>query len=303
MDEVTGTPELETPSGANQETATEHDDVDLIAEELSEKDESTASDEIQKEAEPQPRKLRVKIDGQELEVDEEEAAKGYQRQADYSRNMQKLQAEQAQAKQARETYQQRIEQYIPEQEARLHRLQQELAVLAVEDPAQWVAKQQEFQTEVLRYQQANGERERLKAEDQERDQRMRADYRQRTERALVEAIPEWKNSEVGTKEIAKVFDKLEGEAAKFFGDQAPRIMSDIRDGLYGPIPFVLAHKALQYDALMAKVASRKASKAEETTAPAPVQPVKSSGGVAKDPTRMTDAEFAAWRRRQIAQRN
>jgi hypothetical protein len=60
---------------------------------------------------------------------------------------------------------------------------------------------------------------------------------------------------------------------------------------------------MQYDALMAKVAARKAGKAEETAAPAPVAQVRTSGGAAKDPGKMTDAEFANWRRRQIAQRN
>lgn len=294
MDDVTGTPELETHSGANQETATEHDDVDLIAEELGEKDESTASDEIQKEAEPQPRKLRVKIDGQELEVDEEEAAKGYQRQADYSRNMQRIQQEQAEIKQMRDIYQQRIEQYIPEQEAKLNRLQQELAILAVEDPAMWVQKQQEFQTEVQRYQQAHSEREQMNQERARSEQMFSQQRLQQSEAALIQAIPEWKDPAKRQAEAPAV--------AKFLRESVGLTEQDlaaVNNGVYGHAPIVLARKAMQFDALMAKVAARKAGKAEETAAPAPAKSVRSSGGAAKDPDKMTADEWQAWRNKQV----
>lgn len=41
-----------------------------------------------------------------------------------------------------------------------------------------------------------------------------------------------------------------------------------------------------------------------TSAPAPIEPVRSSGGggLSKDPSAMSDREFAEWRKRQIAQR-
>lgn len=298
MDEMTGTPELETPSGATQETETEHDDVDLIAEEFGDKDESTASDETQKEAKPPTRKLHVKIDGQELEVDEEEAAKGYQRQADYSRNMQRIQQEQAEVKQMRDVYQQRIEQYIPEQEAKLNRLQQELEVLAVEDPAMWVAKQQEYQTELQRYRQAHGEREQMIQERARSEQMFSQQRLQQSEAALIQSIPEWKDPAKRQAEAPAV--------AKFLRESVGLTEQDlaaVNNGVYGHAPIVLARKAMQFDALMAKVAARKAGKAEETAAPAPVAQVRTSGGAAKDPSKMSDTEFAAWRRRQIAQRN
>lgn len=298
MDEMTGNPELETPTGATQETETEHDDVDLIADELGGGDESTADDEDQKEAEPPTRKLRVKIDGQELEVDEEEAAKGYQRQADYSRNMQRIQQEQAEVKQMREAYQQRIEQYIPEQESKLRRLHQELETLAIEDPAAWVAKQQEFNTELGRYQQATGEREQMRQEKARTEQMFSQQRLQQSEVDLIKAIPEWKDSAKRKAEAPEV--------ARFLREKVGLSESDlaaVNSGVFGHFPVVLAQKAMKFDALMAKVAARKAGKAEETAAPAPVAQIKTSGGAAKDPSRMTDAEFANWRRRQIAQRN
>lgn len=294
MDEVTGNPELETSNGANQATETEHDDVDLIAEELGEQDESTASDESQKDEQPQPRKLKVKIDGQELEVDEEEAAKGYQRQADYSRNMQRVQAEMAQAQQMREIYQQRIDQYIPEQEAKLDRLQQELAVLAVEDPAMWVQKQQEFQTEVMRYQQAHSEREQMNQERARNEQIYSQQRLQQSEVALIQAIPEWKDPAKRQAEAPAV--------AKFLRESvglSEQDLAAVNNGVFGHVPVVLARKAMQFDALMAKVAARKAGKAEETAAPAPVAQVRSSGGASKDPDKMTADEWQVWRNKQV----
>lgn len=293
MDEMTGTPELETPSGETQATETEHDDVDLAAEVVGE-DESAANDESQKEAEPPTRKLRVKIDGQEMEVDEEEAAKGYQRQADYSRNMQRIQAESAQVQQMRESYQQRIEQYIPEQEAKLQRLHQELETLAIDDPAAWVAKQQEFNTELTRYQQAHGEREQLKQERARQEQMQSHQRLQQSEVALVQAIPEWKNAETRKAEAPAV--------AKFLREKVGLSESDlaaVNSGVFGHFPVVLAQKAMKFEALMAKVAARKAGKAEETDAPAPVQSVRSSGGASKNPDKMTTDEWMAWRNKQV----
>jgi hypothetical protein len=79
-------------------------------------------------------------------------------------------------------------------------------------------------------------------------------------------------------------------------------LAAVNNGVFGHVPIVLARKAMQFDALMAKVASRKAGKAEETAAPEPVAQVRTSGGAAKDPAKMSDKEFAAWRRKQIANR-
>jgi hypothetical protein len=297
MDDTTGNPGLETPTGETQATDTEHDDVDLIAE-MSDEEASTADNEPQKEAEPAPRKLRVKIDGQEIDVDEEEAAKGYQRQADYSRNMQKVQAEMAQATQMRESYQQRLEQYIPEQEAKLQRLHQELETLAIEDPAAWVAKQQEFNTELSRYQNAHGEREQLKQEQTRQEQMSSHKRLQDSEVALIQSIPEWKNPETRKAEAPAV--------AKFLREKVGLTESDlaaVNNGVFGHFPIVLAQKAMKFDALMAKVNARKAGKAEETDAPAPVTQIRTSGGAAKAPDSMNSKEFAAWRKKQIAQRN
>lgn len=302
-DEVTGTLAPETSFEDTPDTGTnaEASDDDLAISELETEAEPDATDTPKDEPHP-PRKLKVKIDGQELEVDEEEAAKGYQRQQDYSRNMQRLQAEQAQAQQLRDVYQQRIDAFIPDQEARLNRLAQELNVLAVEDPAAWVAKKQEFDTELMRYQHAQSEKGRLDSERQANKQQQMQQLFQRSQAAVLDAIPEWKDSAVRAKEVTDVARVIRGEVERFFGPETDRIMSEIDSGYYGPLPIVLARKALQYDALMAKVAARKAGKSEQTSAPPPATPVRTSGGTSKDPAQMDAREFAAWRKKQIANR-
>ena len=291
MDEMTGNPELESPA-QTQATETEHDDVETI---LNLEDEDNGEqDEAQKEDQPQPRKLKVKIDGQELEVDEEEAAKGYQRQADYSRNMQRLQVEAQQVQQMRDAYQQRIEQFIPDQEAKLHRIQQELVVLATEDPAAWVQKQQEYQTEVMRYQQAHAERDQLQQESTRQQQTLSAQRLQQAESALVQAIPEWKDAkkrEAETPAVAKYMRESIG--------LSEQDLAAISSGVFGHFPVVMARKAMQYDALMEKVAARKGKQSDMTAAPAPVTQVRTKGSAGKDPAKMSTEEWMTWRNKQV----
>lgn len=56
--------------------------------------------------------------------------------------------------------------------------------------------------------------------------------------------------------------------------------------------------------LEAKLAEQKAkAKPEPSKVPAPIEAVRGTGSVTKDPSEMTDAEFAKWRRAQIKSRN
>lgn len=61
--------------------------------------------------------------------------------------------------------------------------------------------------------------------------------------------------------------------------------------------------ALRAGRAIAKLEAKLAqAKPQPSKAPPPLEPVKGRGELDPDPSRMTDAEFAAWRRRQIAQR-
>ena len=295
MDEL-GTPAPET----EQETPeTETDEVADILE----SEETPADEETPKDEEPKPRKLKVKIDGQELEVDEDEAARGYQRQADYSRHMQALQAEKQAAQAERTRYQQQLEQFIPESVARFRALQQAAEQYRQEGNFEALsAIQYDMQAEAIRYQQANAERERIKGEQDAQTAAQRQQALQHAERAVLETIPEWKNPETRKAEVAEVSRVIGDYVGKYYGEHAPQVMSEINDGMYGPMPIILARKAMLYDKLMTKVAARKAGKSEETAAPAPVSQVRTSGGASKDPDKMSADEWLKWREGQLRKR-
>jgi hypothetical protein len=71
--------------------------------------------------------------------------------------------------------------------------------------------------------------------------------------------------------------------------------------LHAPILGVLINKAMQFDQLMKKQASAKPAPAPQEK---PVTRITASKGTAvKDPSKMSDSEFAQFRKRQIAQRN
>lgn len=291
-----GTEQENQPIGTESEASQEDAILDELDTEANPENVAGAG----KEEQPQPRKIRVKIDGIETDVDEAEAANGYMRQQEFSRYMQKAQADMQQAQQVRERYQQQLSQFIPESVARIQALQQASDQARAE--GNWealAAYQHDLNSEAMRYQAARSEQDRMQQEQETQQAEYRRTERIRTEQALEAAIPEWRNHEVGKKELGEVNDLIGAEVSKFYGDEAPRIMRDMMDGLYGPMPFVWARKAIQYDKLMAKVAQRKASKAETSDAPPPARNVRSSGGASKDPDKMSADEWLQWRNAQL----
>lgn len=77
---------------------------------------------------------------------------------------------------------------------------------------------------------------------------------------------------------------------------APEELANVND----PRSVKLLHKAWQFDQLMKKQATPKAKPAPQEKPVTRIAASKSS--VTKDPSKMSDAEFAQWRKRQIAQR-
>lgn len=76
------------------------------------------------------------------------------------------------------------------------------------------------------------------------------------------------------------------------------VISEINSGVYGTLPIILARKAQLYDQLISKQA-KPANKAP----PPPVTKVGAKATVTKNPSQMTDREYAAWRQKQIKQRS
>ena len=76
--------------------------------------------------------------------------------------------------------------------------------------------------------------------------------------------------------------------------------ADEMSNVTNPHAVKLLHKAWQFDQLMKKQAAEKSKPAPQEK---PVTRITAAKGTAaKDPGKMTDSEFAAWRKRQISQR-
>jgi hypothetical protein len=88
---------------------------------------------------------------------------------------------------------------------------------------------------------------------------------------------------------------LKGYERLGFNDE---ILGALHRGEYGALPIIWARKAQLYDQMQQKAAK----KPQQSPPPKPVTKVGAKATVTKDPSQMSDAEFAAWRKRQIAQR-
>lgn len=152
------TPETESAGESDEQINADESTEELdTEEEANEQTEDEESDEESEDEEPAPeRKLKVTIkadDGSEVveEIPETELVKGYQRQADYTRKTQALAERENQAVQMLQSKHQEIQsQYLHQAELTRTAIvqmagiksEQELALLAQTDPAEWVAEQQ-----------------------------------------------------------------------------------------------------------------------------------------------------------------
>lgn len=241
-------------------------------------------------------KFRVKIDGTERDATLDELVSGYQKGTAAEERFraaaeQRKQAEQmaAEAQSMRTQYQQRLDAFVPDQVAKLQAMQAELNTLAVEDPAAWVAKKQAFDGELLRLQQAESERQRVTYETQQARQQQTTEALAREAAELIKAIPEWRDETKAKAEKAQIREFLKSAGY----DEA------LIDSIGDHKSIVVTRKAMLYDALMQKVASRKAKPAENTEAPPPSTETRARGTAIKDPERMSVDDWMRQRNRQV----
>jgi hypothetical protein len=112
----TSQPDEELDTRPDDQPEEESDEsIRALADKLAAQEDEEETSDTESQAEPTqttetPRKLRVKVDGEEFEIDEEEAVRGYQREQDYRRKTaeaaelrRKAEAERAAVQQERET--------------------------------------------------------------------------------------------------------------------------------------------------------------------------------------------------------
>lgn len=196
--------------------------------------------------EEQPQVFTVKVDGQDVQVTLDEALKGYQREADYTRKTQALAGERKaliDEKAAFSADRERTKALLTALEARLAEPEdtEDLEALRISDPGEYAARitDRMQRQEIARAAQA--ERQRLEAQEaHERQQTLETTAREAMGK-LLEAIPAWKDPKVAQADMAKITDY-----AKAIG-YADTDLNEILDHRV----FVMARDAAAYRALRA----------------------------------------------------
>ena len=246
------TAQEETPKADDDDVSqTETEETEAEAEAEVEADEEPAEeqsedndDDEDDEPEPEIDTIQVVIDGEVQQVTREEAAKGYQRQADYSRKTMDL-AKQRKALAAeaqkiaaeRDRYSQALS--LVEQQLRAE-TQPDWAALKEEDPFEYMVQKDAWRDKQDRLAQVQAEQAQLQQQQiQEYQQQMEQDLaNQRT--VLLERFPAWKDQAVAEKEKAEITAYAQKAG---FTEEEINSVSDAR-------AVQLLHKAWLYDQLM-----------------------------------------------------
>jgi len=191
----------------------EEQDEELVDEEdLEYDDEEDGEEETEvEEVEEQP-VYRVTVDGEEIEVTQDELINGYSRQQDYTRKTQELANQRKTIEQQAQELAQRdaiYAQLLPKMEAQL---QGELVnepdwdSLYNDDPIAFVREKQLWDEKKEKLKAAQAEKQRLQQESYVQQQQLIAQQVQEGQQRLLEIIPEWKNAEVASKEKLAIRD-------------------------------------------------------------------------------------------------
>jgi len=190
------------------------DDIDEeIAAELDEYEEESDEEQTNVEEEiEQPLTFTVKVDGQDIEVTQEELINGYSRQQDYTRKTQELSQQRKTIEQQQAELAQRdaiYSQLLPKMEAQLKgelANEPDWSKLYEDDPVGYVREKQLWDEKKEKAQAIQAEQQRLQEEafaEQQKQIQQQVEFGQQR---LLELIPEWQNPEVAAKEKAAIRD-------------------------------------------------------------------------------------------------
>jgi hypothetical protein len=183
------------------------EDIEEDDEEFDDEDEELDEEQTNVEEEAlQPQTFTVKVDGQEVEVTQDELINGYSRQQDYTRKTQELSQQRKTIEQQQAELAQRdaiYSQLLPKMEAQL---KGELAnepdwnALYEDDPVGYVREKQLWDEKKEKLNAVTAEQQRLQQEAFAQQQQQIAQLVEYGNQKLLEIIPEWQNPEVATKE-------------------------------------------------------------------------------------------------------
>lgn len=221
-------------------------------------------------------------------------------QQDYTKKTQEV----AEARRAVEAQQQQVQQHQQfmqshlQEIATLSSLEQQIAQYAEvnwqdlidKDPVAAMKLDRQYQSLKENYQSTLGKVQQAQQVQALEAQQHAAKQIEQSREALARELKDW-SPEVGS-EVATYLKSYERLGMN------ETLLKDINNGAYGPLPIIWARKAQLYDQL-----TQKATKTTQAPPPKPVTKVGANTTVTKDPSKMSDKEFADWRRRQIKSRN
>lgn len=233
------TPDAESPDedmehDESDDSTAEGDTEDKESDGQEESDDDESDDEEAEDTPAPERKLKVTVKGddgtdQEIEVDEAEVVKGYQRQADYTRKTQELAQREHQAVEIlKAKHDEFAQDYLSKAEASRAAIVQlaglrgedEMAQLAQSDPAAWVAENQRRQSiaAVLGQldQQISAERQEIERRQAEAMQQARSEMFQRT-------WAELQKDGIDREKLAKAYSDV-SKAYGFSGDELAQVL-------------------------------------------------------------------------------
>ena len=159
---------------------------------------------------PQLQTFTVKVDGQEVEVTQEELINGYSRQQDYTRKTQELAQQRKTIEQQQAELTQRdaiYSQLLPKMEAQLNAAlgeEPDWNALYEDDPVGYVRQKQLWDEQKEKLKAVQAEQERLQQESFIQQQKLIQQQVEEGQQKLLELIPEWQNPEVAAKEKAEI---------------------------------------------------------------------------------------------------
>jgi len=209
-DAVTETEEV-TQEEVFEEELESPEDFEEDDEEFDDEDEELDEEQTDVEEEAlQPQTFTVKVDGQEVEVTQDELINGYSRQQDYTRKTQELSQQRKTIEQQQAELAQRdaiYSQLLPKMEAQL---KGELAnepdwnTLYEDDPVGYVREKQLWDEKKEKLSAVSAEQQRLQQEALIKQQQQLRQFVEYGNQKLLEIIPEWQNQEVALKEKAAI---------------------------------------------------------------------------------------------------
>lgn len=230
----------------------------LAAEDAAEAEKPADPVEADPDAPAEPEKFTIEVDGKPVELTKAEIAEHYKnglRQKDYTQKTMEAaetrkaaEAETAQARATREEYAGKLDTFASQANYEVNALKAQLTdELWQSDPVEYLSIQRTAEQRQAQLQQAQQELQQINGQRQKEQADAMKSHMEAQHQALLDKLPAWKDSAKADAESTQI--------KKFLADQGfkPEEMSftDHRAVL-------LAHKAMQYDALMARAKTTQA---------------------------------------------